>query len=527
LTSCQSCSFGFSLLFITIAYQEEKKPKAPEAKKKAEESKASEAAAKQESKANAAAATEATATPSKEEAPPELSKAEAPVAAEQPAAAAVAAEDAAMEEEGGGGDERSKRVYVGNLAWQVSWQDLKDHMRSTGLEVVRANVITGNDGRSKGCGIVEFATVSDAQQAVETLNDTELRGRQIFVREDREDKPGFSSPGGGAASGSGSGSGGGHRFSLGEDAKSRRVYVGNLSWDVAWQDLKDHMKQAGDVVHAEVMLDLHSGRSKGCGVVEFVTEEGAQAAIETLTNTELKGRTIFVREDRESASASAGGRMGGGGGGGGVGGGSGSGRNQHSNPNVYVWNLAPETSWQDLKDHMRKAGNVDSASVFPSPDGGNGSGIVIYQRAQDAARAIRELQGTELHGVAMSLREDRMHSHSGRGGPGRGGGGGGGRGGRGGGRNFGGGRGGAAGGGGGIDSGTQVYVGNLSFDTTWRELKDHFRQCGDIKRAEVKSKGFGTVVFVKKEDANAAIHRLNGSELQGRKLEVRLDQKGH
>jgi RNA recognition motif-containing protein len=294
--------------------------------------------------------------------------------------------------------------------------------------------------------------------------------------------------------------------------------VGNLSWDVAWQDLKDHMKQAGEVVHAEVMSDLHSGRSKGCGVVEFATDEGAHAAIETLTNTELKGRTIFVREDRESAGASVPARGGGGGGPGG-------GRNQPSNPNVYVWNLAPETSWQDLKDHMRKAGNVDSASVFPSPDGGNGSGIVIYQRAQDAARAIRELQGTELHGVAMSLREDRMHSHSGRGGPGRGGGGGGGgRGGRGGGRAFGSGRGGAGGGG---ESGTQLYVGNLSFDTTWRELKDHFRQCGDIKRAEVKSKGFGTVVFVKKEDADAAIHRLNGSELQGRKLEVRLDQKGH
>jgi RNA recognition motif-containing protein len=448
-----------------------------------------------------------------------------PTESEEPTAAASAGDDAAD-----ASDERSKRVYVGNLAWQVSWQDLKDHMRSTGLDVVRANVIAGNDGRSKGCGIVEFATPSDAQQAVETLTDTELKGRQIFVREDREEKAGFSPSA--ASVGGGGGSGGGHRFSSGEDAKTRRVYVGNLSWDVAWQDLKDHMKQAGDVLHAEVMSDQHSGRSKGCGVVEFATGEDAVRAIETLTNTELKGRTIFVREDRESAGKSGGG--GGGGMGGGGGSGSGGGSRNHSNPNVYVWNLSPETSWQDLKDHMRKAGNVDSASVFPSPDGGPSSGIVVYQRAQDAARAIRELQGTELHGVAMSLREDRMHSHSGRGGPGRGAGGRG-RGGRGLGGGGGRGSGGGASGGGGdkAEAGTQLYVGNLSFNTTWRDLKDHFRQCGDVKRAEVKtgsqgqSKGFGTVQFAKKEDAEAAIHRLNGSELQGRELEVRLDQKGH
>ena len=76
-----------------------------------------------------------------------------------------------------------------------------------------------------------------------------------------------------------------------------------------------------------------------------------------------------------------------------------------------------------------------------------------------------------------------------------------------------------------------MFVGNLSFETTWRELKDFFRQCGDVERADVKvgadgkSRGFGTVRYYKSKDAEAAISRLNGAELQGRALEVRLDQK--
>ena len=415
-------------------------------------------------------------------------------------------------------------MYVGNLAWEVTWQDLKDLMKSTGHDVTRADVMTTMDGRSKGCGIVEFATAEGAKQAVLTMNDTELMGRQIFVREDREDRGGAGGGGGsGGAGGFGqrnAGGGGSHRFSSGEQAQSRRVYVGNLSWDVAWQDLKDHMRQAGEVVHAEVICE-HNGRSKGCGIVEFATDDQAREAITKLTDTELKGRMIFVREDRETAS---------GGTGGGLHAGTGPSGARHQNTSVYVWNLSYDTTWQELKDHMRKAGNVDQATILTDPEGQSiGCGVVVYQRAHEAARAIRELQDSELKGRQMHVREDRVQSGRGNGHGGRGG--------------RGGGRGHYGhhhqhhhhGGGGGHHvegegEGCQLFVGNLSFETTWRELKDHFRQCGDVERADVKfsdgkSRGFGTVRFYKKKDAEAAIGRLNGVELQGRALEVRLDHK--
>jgi hypothetical protein len=76
------------------------------------------------------------------------------------------------------------RVYVHNLDWDVTWQILKDHMRTAG-EVVRADVFTKPSGQSRGNGIVEYATPAEAQAAINTLNDTMLMDRQIIVREVR------------------------------------------------------------------------------------------------------------------------------------------------------------------------------------------------------------------------------------------------------------------------------------------------------------------------------------------------------
>lgn len=101
------------------------------------------------------------------------------------------------------------------------------------------------------------------------------------------------------------GSGGG-----GNAEPSCRVYVGNLSWRVRWQDLKDHMKQAGEVVRADVFEDFQ-GKSKGCGIVQYENAEGAQKAIKELTDSELFDRLIFVREDREDEHRLPGGRRGG------------------------------------------------------------------------------------------------------------------------------------------------------------------------------------------------------------------------
>ncbi|CAK9071720.1 unnamed protein product [Durusdinium trenchii] len=80
-----------------------------------------------------------------------------------------------------------------------------------------------------------------------------------------------------------------------------RVFVGNLPYSSSWQDLKDHMRQAGEVLFCEILPEPGTALgSKGCGLVEFATPAAAHRAISDLTGTVVQGRKIFVREDRES-----------------------------------------------------------------------------------------------------------------------------------------------------------------------------------------------------------------------------------
>ncbi|KAF9126894.1 hypothetical protein BGW39_006275 [Mortierella sp. 14UC] len=159
---------------------------------------------------------------------------------------------------------RDRRVYVGNLAYDVSWTDLKDFMRGIG-PVAHADVLLGHDGRSKGCGVVEFQTAEDAKTAIRKMNDVVLRGRPVFVREDRE-------------SGERIGVSGRVQSSRSADLAIRQVFVGNLPFSVHWKDLKDMFRRAGPVDRADVFMN-NEMRSKGSGIVLFERASDVQRAI--------------------------------------------------------------------------------------------------------------------------------------------------------------------------------------------------------------------------------------------------------
>ena len=354
-----------------------------------------------------------------------------------------------------------------------------------------------------------------------------------------------------------------------------RVFVYNLTWDTRWQDVKDYFSRAGQVAFADVLREGGpEGRSKGCAVVEFESSADAANAIETLNGTELNGRVIYCREDFADARSRPLGRIGANGNKrwrpsgplgyqwfgeyppwgnarfppdapgpsfdafGGVGpffeggvefggcdfmhGSYGHGGYGPPGPatvghKVFVSNLSFDSTWQDLKDHFKAAGNVVYVFIKTDDRGkSKGCGTVQFETPAEALRAISLLSNSTLGGRQIVVREDRSEWNqiaAGQAGPTpcegfphqRG-----------------------------VpkERETAVVVYGLPFSYESVHLTDFMRSAGPIVKADVgkgpdgNSRGFGTVLFQSAEAAHRAVRMFDGQELHGRIVKVQIDKFG-
>ena len=100
-----------------------------------------------------------------------------------------------------------------------------------------------------------------------------------------------------------------------------KLYVGNLSYSVTEEQLRELFAQAGTIKEITMIMDRDTQRPKGFGFVEMETQVDAQKAIEMFNEHELDGRRMTVnfarpKEDRGGSRAGYRGGFGGGGGGG-------------------------------------------------------------------------------------------------------------------------------------------------------------------------------------------------------------------
>jgi RNA recognition motif-containing protein len=96
----------------------------------------------------------------------------------------------------------------------------------------------------------------------------------------------------------------------------RKLYVGNLPYDVGEADLQELFAQSGAVETVTVMRDQMTGRARGFAFVEMGSDDDAQKAINDLNAREFGGRNLTVNEARPKEARSGGGGGGYGGGGG-------------------------------------------------------------------------------------------------------------------------------------------------------------------------------------------------------------------
>lgn len=173
------------------------------------------------------------------------------------------------------------RVYVGGLPYGTTERDLERFFRGYGR---MRDVLIKN-----GYGFVEFDDYRDADDAVYELNGKKLLGERVTVERARGTPRGRDQW---------SSSRNDHRSHERYGPPTRtnyRLIVENLSSRISWQDLKDYMRQAGEVTYA----DAHK-QHRNEGVVEFASYSDMKNAIEKLDDTELNGRRIRLVEDKNT-----------------------------------------------------------------------------------------------------------------------------------------------------------------------------------------------------------------------------------
>lgn len=76
------------------------------------------------------------------------------------------------------------------------------------------------------------------------------------------------------------------------------IYVGNLNYKLNEEDLKGIFEEYGSVDSCKIIMDKHTGRSKGFGFVEMADDEAGKKAIDELNGATLESRTMVVNEAR-------------------------------------------------------------------------------------------------------------------------------------------------------------------------------------------------------------------------------------
>ncbi|OWF39773.1 serine/arginine-rich splicing factor 1-like [Mizuhopecten yessoensis] len=174
-----------------------------------------------------------------------------------------------------------------------------------------------------------------------------------------------------------------------------RIYVGNLPPDVRQRDIEDLFSKYGNVRY----IELKTRRGPPFSFVEFEDPRDAEDAVRKRDGYNYDGYTLRVEFPRGARGPPSFGGGGGGdrgsfGGRGGGGGGGGGGRgppSRRSEFRVLVSGLPSSGSWQDLKDHMREAGDVCYADTYK-----DGTGVVEFLRREDMNYAVQNLDDSKF-----------------------------------------------------------------------------------------------------------------------------------
>ncbi|XP_042680603.1 myelin expression factor 2 [Centrocercus urophasianus] len=211
------------------------------------------------------------------------------------------------------------RVFISNIPYDMKWQAIKDLMREKVGEVTYVELFKDAEGKSRGCGVVEFKDEEFVKKALETMNKYDLSGRPLNIKEDPEGehaRRALQRGGGQFAGGHGADIAPGLMnlppsivnnpnippeviSNLQAGRLGSTIFVANLDFKVGWKKLKEVFSIAGTVKRADIKEDK-DGKSRGMGTVTFEQAIEAVQAISMFNGQFLFDRPMHVKMDDKS-----------------------------------------------------------------------------------------------------------------------------------------------------------------------------------------------------------------------------------
>ncbi|XP_021933675.1 myelin expression factor 2 isoform X2 [Zootermopsis nevadensis] len=394
------------------------------------------------------------------------------------------------------------RVFVANLDYKVDEKKLKEVFRLAG-KVVSAELSLDKEGKSRGFGVVEYEHPVEAVQAISMLHNQTLYDRKLTVRMDRVDhKPEGPPklPEGLRGLGMGLGAGGNP---LQDVSRNLPCAEAGLAGAVPGGAAAGLGTGLGAAALSNVVGPSTLGLGNTAGLQAGLAGVGGLGGGSLIGPSLGGGGDIGLGANLGGAGAFGGSGLGGGlgpaasglaslgGGAGGLGGGSSS----------YGSGIGAGGS----SSYGAGAGGGYGSGSSSALAGGSGFG----SSGRDFDSLSAALGGGGAGGYNSSVAERDYRAGAGGGsayanGPGRGS------------------LGGGATSGNGSRISDTVIVKNLPPAATWQMLRDKFRECGDVKYAEMRGKDIGLVRFSSDWDAERAVHMMDHSRLEGRIIDVGL-----
>ncbi|XP_045384459.1 myelin expression factor 2 isoform X6 [Lemur catta] len=366
------------------------------------------------------------------------------------------------------------RVFISNIPYDMKWQAIKDLMREKVGEVTYVELFKDAEGKSRGCGVVEFKDEEFVKKALETMNKYDLSGRPLNIKEDDKSVP--------------------HEEYRSHDSKTPQLPRGlggiGMGLGPGGQPISASQLNIGGVMGnlgpSGMGMDgpgfggmNRIGGGIGFGGLEAMNSMGGFGGVGRMGELYRGAMTSSMERDfgRGDIGINRGfgdsfGRLG----------------------SAMIGGFAGRIG----ASNMGPVGSGISGGMggMNSVTGGMGIGLdrmnSSFDRMGPGIGAILErsidMDRGFLSGPMGSGMRDRIGS-----------------------------------------KGNQIFVRNLPFDLTWQKLKEKFSQCGHVMFAEIKmengkSKGCGTVRFDSPESAEKACRIMNGIKISGREIDVRLDR---